>query len=436
MDLKEEFVKLIERQNIEVQKVKGGGKVIYKVNGSFLYITFSKNLGTEQKEKYFLQVNEKKIKNFSKEELFILLICGAIDNIFVIPSKKFLDMIKDYKVAKDGNWKINIEGKTEVIKIQEEYEITLGKNKYPLLQYKNKFDNLKAKEETIKKIIFTIQNLQQYKLKEKTGKAKLPEITYHIEIERQMIFNIIPEKIIQLAKSGEGRKFEKLVLLFFKYLGFEIDEVTSGKSGELDIICLSPFKIGIECRSTGKNVGVNIIDELKRHVRRYEEKNGYERNSFKGLIVGEDTTKQFNDDCKREKCFSLRTSTFVNLLKLTAKYHLSPIELEDFFKDYGSIDDGVANFIENKERKIKMREIVINILKEKSRPLNYHEIKVLTESKGFKEAEVEEEINKILIELSSPINNIIRKIEDKYELIRVKEHIDEQTIQELNNILR
>ena len=82
-----------------------------------------------------------------------------------------------------------------------------------------------------------------------------------------------------------------------------------------------------------------------------------------------------------------------------------------------------------------MRESVINIFKEKSRPLNYYEIKVLTESKGFKEEEVEEELNKILIELLSPMNNIIRKIEDKYELIKVKEQTDEQTIQELKNLL-
>ena len=351
MNLKEEFIKLIQKQGIEIKKIEGGGKVIYKVNGSLLYITFSKNLGTEEEEKYFLQINEKKMKKFSKEELFILLICGTIDNIFVIPSKKFIEMVKNYKIAKDGNWKINIHGKKEVIRLQEEYEMTLGKNRYSLLPYKNKFENLKIKEETINKIIFTIQNLQKYKLKEKLDKVKIPKIFYYIELKKQKILDIPKEKIIKLAKSGEGKKFEKLVLLFFKYLGFEIDEITSGKPGELDVICLYPFKIGIECRSTGKSVGVNIIDELKRHIRRYEEKNKYKKDSFKGLIICEDTTKQFNETCIREKCFSLSVSTFANLLKLTAKYPLSPIELEEFFKNYGSIDDAVNNFIRDKEKK-------------------------------------------------------------------------------------
>jgi len=435
MDLKEEFIKLIQGQDIDIHKIKGSGKVIYKVNGSFLYITFSKNLGTEQEEKYFLQVNKKKLKKFSKEELFILLICGTTDNIFVIPSKEFLKMAENYKIAKDGNWKINIYGKKEYIELQEEYKILLGKNKYSILLYKNKFENLKAKEEVVKKIIYAIQDLHNFETK-KTSKAKIPEIIYNVEIEKQKIFDISPEKIVSMAKSGEGLKFEKLILLFFKYLGFKIDEFTSGKPGELDIICVSPFKIGIECRSTAKKVGVNIIDELKRHIRRYEQNNKYEKNSFIGLIICEDVTKQFIDDLKREKCFSLRVSMFINLLKLTAKYPLSSIELEEFFKDYGSIDKNINNFVKDKEKKIKMREVVIKILKEKNRPLNYSEIKILTEEKGFKECEIEEELDNILIEFLSPLNNIIRKIENKYELIIVQKQKDEKTIQELKNLLR
>lgn len=439
MELREQFLNILESHGAKIQKVRNGGKVIYRVNGSLLYITFSKNLGTENEEKYFLQVNQRKLERFLSPDksLFILLICGDLDNTFVIPVDEFLSMVKDYEVAADGNWKINMIGRREIFKVNESYEIRLGKNKYYITDYKNKFEMLKAKEKTVKGIILAIQSLQDSKLKGAIKKPGiLPPATYKIDLGRSKEIALNYEKLIALSESGDGSQFEKALMLFLKYLGFEIDEATSGKPGELDIVCLSPIKIGIECRSTEKKVGADIIDELKRHLRRYEVRGGYPQNSFKGLIVCADITEQFIEDALTEKVFSLKVPTFVKLIQLSMTCPVSSYEFEDFFSEYGSIDQIVLCFIEDKEREIKLREDVLNVLAQKARPLNYYEIRTLLENEGWNIEDIEEELDKALTELSSPLINAVRIANDKYQYIKSVKVEDENTFQELQAILK
>jgi|GEM_PF-3344949 len=439
MELREQFLNILESQGAKIQKVKNGGKVVHKVNGSLLYITFSKNLGDESEGKYFLQVSQKKLEQFLSRDknLFVLLICGDLDNTFVIPVDEFLNMVKDYEVAADGNWKINISGKREILKINEYYEVRLGKNKYYISNYKNKFEILKAKEKIVKGIISAIQSLQDSKLKGVIEKPRTPvPTTYRIELGRSegVMFNC--DRVIALSESGSGSQFERVMMLFLKYLGFEIDEATSGKPGELDIVCLSPIKIGIECRSTERRVGADIIDELKRHLRRYEMRNSHPKNSFKGLIICADITDQFIEDALTEKVFSLKVSSFVKLLQLSVICPVSPYEFQNFFNEYGSIDQVVLSFISDKQRSMKLREDVLNILAQKARPLNYYEIRTLLENQGWNVEDTEKELNKVLTELSSPLINAIRVANDEYEYIKSLKIEDEGTIQELQGILK
>ena len=439
MELREQFLALVESQGAKIQKIKKAGKVLYEVNGSLLYITFSKNLGSGDEEKYFLQVNQEKLERAlsQNKSLFILLICGDVDNTFVIPVDEFLNMVKDYEVAADGNWKINISGRREILKINEYYEVKLGRNKYYITDYKNKFEILRAKEEVVKGITSVIQSLQDSKLK---GGVEEPKIllptTYRIELGKREGVALNYEKLIALSESGDGSQFEKAIMLFLKYLGFGIDEATSGKAGELDIICLSPIKIGIECRSTERRVGADIIDELKRHLRRYEVRNGYPKDSFKGLIICADTTEQFIEDAVTEKVFSLKVPSFVKLIQLSRICPISPYEFENFFSEYGNIDEVMLSFIGDKQRSVKLREDVLSILAQKTRPLNYYEIRTLLENQGWNVEDTERELNKALIELSSPLINAVGIVNDKYEYIRCLKVEDQTTIQELQQILK
>ena len=49
MNLKDNLVKLFEENNIEVEKLKGRQRTLFRVNGNLLYITFKERVGEEKK---------------------------------------------------------------------------------------------------------------------------------------------------------------------------------------------------------------------------------------------------------------------------------------------------------------------------------------------------------------------------------------------------
>jgi hypothetical protein len=79
----------------------------------------------------------------------------------------------------------------------------------------------------------------------------------------------------------------------------------------------------------------------------------------------------------------------------------------------------------------------MDILIKKSRPLNYYEIRTFLESNGWKVEYIEEHIKSALIELSGPLINAIRVIDNKYEYIKPKSvEADSALITKLKGTLR
>jgi len=432
-DPRQKILDILNENNVKIDKVKGMGKIGYKINGLFVYFTFSKNLGSEEKPKYFLQVNKNKIDTLITKNInfSIFLICGNIDNTFVISKEEFLRFFKDFKTAKDGNWKINIIGIRRQIKIEQKYTLKLKKdNEFDITPLLNNYSKLELRDE-VKNSFLKLLDIYKKEGFQEIFEKDIPLYPIKIKFKKETRNEVNISKIMEIAKSGKGTLFESLVKEIFRYFGFEIDDEISGKNGELDVICISPLAIGIECRSTKGNVGVNILDELNRHIRRYKEKNKIER--IYGLIICDTITKQLSDDSITEGAFIIDIKTLSTLFQYSLNNYFSPLDFEKFFTEAGNISNKIMDFIQNNERRIALREQIIGVLKEKKRGLQPIEIKTILESKGWRIEVLNKELEQCLIELSSPLIGYIEKENDKYSLVW-DEKYDKHKIESLKRL--
>jgi len=417
MNLKDKLKKIFEENNVKVKKLKGRQRTLFKVNGNLLYITYKERVSDKNKcENYYLQVNKRLIQSSieKQENLTIFIICGSLSQILTIDGKVFLELTKKTKVYSDGNIKFNV----LVTKRKTDFQMRFTELGFiDANKYVNAFDKCSLTDK-VSSIVEKIQQETEYKMVSNEKNIEIPQIK--VIHKEKTIFN--EGKVLELMRSGEGSNLEKFILDFFKFLGFEIDEETSGQNGELDVICISPIYIGIECRSTKQSVGVNIIDELNRHIRRYENKRKV--SNFIGLIICDNPTSQFIEDIRTEKRFFMSSKTIVTLMQFAFNYPLSPVEFQYFFKEYGDINASVEHYLEQKSKKINLREAIISIFTNVGEELVYADIKAHLKVRGFKITDCE--LKESLIELSSPLINWLEKRDDIYKLIFSEKFLESQ----------
>ena len=426
MNLKDTLIKLFEENNIKVKKLKGRQRTLFKVNGNLLYITFKEGVGEEtESENYYLQVNKRLVQeSIAKEEnLTIFIICGSLSQILTIDGKDFLELTKRSKMYRDGNIKFNV----LVTKRKADFRIRFTElGIIEANKYINAFEKCSLTDK-VASVVAKIQKDTGYEVISDEKKIEIPQI--RVIHKEKTTFDEI--KVRELLNSGEGDKLEEFILSLFEFWGFEIDKGTSGQNGELDVICISPLCIGIECRSTKQNVGVNIIDELNRHIRRYENKNGL--SNFIGLIVCDSPTSQLIEDIRTEKRFFMSSETIITLMRFTFNYPLSPIEFRYFFQECGDIKASVKTYLDQKLEKVKIRETVVSIFKNVGEVLDYADIKAHLKVLGFRVKD--DELEESLIELSSPLINWLEKRENQYTLI-LSEKFRESQQQKLAEVLK
>jgi len=408
MNLKDRLIKLFEENGASVEKLKGRQRTLYKINGNILYITYKERIGEEKgSENYYLQVNKNLVMDtLSKyDNLTILIICGTLSQILVIDAKEFLKLTQKAKVYRDGNIKFNV----LVTKKRADFQIRItGLGIIDINRYVNAFDKCILTNK-VREILTKIQEETEQEIIPTERKIEIPQI----KIIRKEKITFDEEKVRELLISGEGDRLEKFILTLFEFWGFEIDKDLSGKSGELDVICTSPIPIGIECRSTKQHAGVNIVDELNRHIRRYERRSGL--SNFIGLIICDSPTSQLVEDVKTERRFLMDSEALIKLIKFTFNYPLSPIEFRYFFRDYGNIKANVKSYLGQKLEKIKLREAIVSIFQRTNEILSYADIKAHLNIMDFKISD--DELREALIELSSPLINWLEKEDEGYRLI-------------------
>jgi len=408
MNLKDKLIKLFEENNIKVEKLKGRQRTLYKINGNVLYITYKEKVGNEKgTENYYLQVNKNLVLNGlpKYEKLTIFIMCGSFFQIITIDAKDFLKLTEKTKVYSDGNIKFNV----LITKRKADFQIRFTElGIVDINKYVNAFDRCPLTDR-LKNILSKIKQETEKEIVPIEKQIEIPQI----KVIRKEKTTFDEAKVMGLLSSGEGDKLEKFILSLFEFWGFEIDKETSGQNGELDVICVSPIPIGIECRSTKGNVGVNIIDELNRHIRRYEGKAGLY--NLIGLVVCGNPTTQLVEDIKTEKRFLMDSESIVNLMRFTFNYLLSPTEFQYFFQEYGDLKPRVKFYLDQKLEKIKIRETIISVFKSVDEVLDYADIKAHLKVLGFKITD--DELKEALIELSSPLINWLEKRNNQYKLV-------------------
>lgn len=408
MNLKDNLIKLFEENNIKVEKLKGRQRTLYKVNGNLLYITFKERIGEETKnENYYLQVNKKLVQEalVNQEHLTIFIICGSLSQILTIDGKDFLELTRRTKIYPDGNIKFNV----LVTKRKADFRIRFTElGIVEANKYVNAFEKCSLTDK-IASVVKKIQKQAEYEVAPTEKKIEIPQI----KVIRKEKSTFDEPEVRELFSSGEGDKLEKFILNLFDFWGFEVDKKTSGQNGELDVICISPLCIGIECRSTKQSVGVNIIDELNRHIRRYENKCGL--SNFIGVVVCDSPTSQLIEDIKTEKRFLMDSDAIINLMRFTFNYPLSPIEFQYFFNVYGDIKANIEDYLKQKLGRLNISEAIISIFDNVGDVLSYADIKAHLKVRGVKITD--DELKESLIELSSPLINWLEKKDNQYKLI-------------------
>lgn len=419
MNLKEKLLILFKENNIKVKKLKGRQRTLYKINGNLLYITFKERVqGDKNIENYYLQVNEKLVKDVlsDKQNITIFIICGSLRQILVIDGKEFLELTKNTKIYTDGNIKFNV----LVTKRKTDFNIRFTEiGVFDVNKYVNAFNDCSLTEKVLK-VVNTIQERNEYEIRPEK-KIEIPQI--QIIRKEKIIFNEF--RLKEYFISGEGDKLEKFLLHLFGFWGFKIDEETSGQNGELDVICISPIRIGIECRSTKGTVGVNIIDELNRHIRRYENRSRLP--DFIGLVICDNPTKQLIEDVKTEQRYLMDSESIIQLIRFSIIYPLSPLEFEYFFKDFGDIRDNLIEYLNKKLEKIKIKESIVSIFTNVGEVLDYADIKANLKVIGFGiNNEFENDLKESLLELSSPLINWLERSNNQYKLIFSEKFLENQ----------
>lgn len=408
MNLKDNFINLFKANNIKVEKLKGRQRTLYKVNGNLLYITFKERVGEQtESENYYLQVNRKLVQEAlaKRENLTIFIICGSLSQILTVDGKDFLELTEKTKVYPDGNTKFNV----LVTKRKADFRIRFTElGIIEANKYLNAFDKCPLTDK-VASVVKKIQKDAVYELVSTEKKIEIPQV----KVIRKEKTTFDEVKVRELLSSGEGDKLEKFILSLFEFWGFAIDKETSGQNGELDIICVVPICIGIECRSTKQSVGVNIIDELNRHIRRYENKSG--SSNFVGLIVCDNPTSQLTEDIRTEKRFLMDSGTIITLMRFTFNYPLSPIEFQHFFREYGNVKANVEDYLKQRLEKLNVREAIISIFTDVGEVLDYADIKAHLKVRGFKITD--NELKESLIELSSPLVNWLENKDGQYKLV-------------------
>jgi hypothetical protein len=408
ISLKDEIIKLFEDNGVKVEKVRGKQRTLFKANGNLLYITYKEKIDEEsEKENYYLQVNKGLVSDTLSKygNLTILVICGSLSQILVIDGKDFLELTSGSKEYSDKNVKFNV----FITKRKADFQIRLTDLGFlDVNKYVNAFDKCSLTDK-VSNILVQIQQSEKSEIISVPKSIETPQIRFI----RKEVTNFNKDRVKELFRSGDGNKFENFIKSFFDFLGFEIDTQTSGQNGELDVVCLTPMQIGIECRSTRQNVGVDILDELNRHIRRYENKSGL--SGFIGLVICDKLTPQLIEDIKTEKRYFIDSETIIALMQFSFNYPFSPMEFSYFFSKYGNIQTSINTYLESKMEKIRLRESIVSIFENVSDVMEFADIKAYLKIAGFKTND--EELNKALTELTSPFLNWLENIENKYRLI-------------------
>ena len=220
----------------------------------------------------------------------------------------------------------------------------------------------------------------------------------------------------KLSNYHAGTAFEIIVRDSFTNLGFIVDESHQGKAGGIDAFCSKPYSLVIECKS-GKSIPDNTVEELERIAKRHLKEN-YQSSSK--LIIGPGKpTKNLTASADISQISIMKPESLQKLVELNHKHpnSINPFDLKKYLQS-GEIDDKIDDYILKVQSNITIRANInysVRVLKEQGdSEVMSAEVRADYNARFGKILEDRlsiEQVQEILIELSSPIAGYLGRVQ-------------------------
>jgi hypothetical protein len=234
-------------------------------------------------------------------------------------------------------------------------------------------------------------------------------------------------QIAEVGNSSDGYKFEKLVRQSLIKIGFgnsnsnpkiSLDPDATGGAGGLDFYCDSPYPVVGECKATKtEKVPDGTPAQLVKLGHKHLQNDDYHA-CIKIIMAAGELTTDAEQTAKGNKMNVIRPETLQRLVELKAKYPGSIdllklklcLEREPFGSD---ADRKVNEYIDRIESEIKVRSHLIGLVKNINKEVGIEYLKGAYDNSNPPQALSHREINKILIELSSPLAGYLGRKEGR-----------------------
>ncbi|MEC4983032.1 MAG: DUF1802 family protein [Oscillatoria sp. PMC 1076.18] len=247
-------------------------------------------------------------------------------------------------------------------------------------------------------------------IKAKKDRLLDPELAW---IKNIAIFgNRSDEKEEKKSNYQAGTDFEQVVHQALQFLGFGVDPDAKGGAGGMDLYCTTPYPLVGECKA-GKSIPDSTAEQLYRIGIRHLGKEVYE--SAAKLIIGSGKpTKYLQESAQKAVISIIKPMTLQKLVELEAKFpgSVNLMELKPYL-EAGQIDSRIDEYIQKVLTDIKLRSQIVQLVKNINDDLvNVSMIYAIYNYSNPPIRLNQEELQEILIELSSPLAGYLGRKKD------------------------
>jgi len=219
-----------------------------------------------------------------------------------------------------------------------------------------------------------------------------------------------------------GTDFENVVRDSLEFLGFTVDYAHKGGAGGLDLFCSKPYPLFGECKA-GKKIPNNTAVQLLNlgTIRGGEE---LLKQAAKLIIGPGEPTPQLKDAARVHGMAIINPETLENLVKLEGEYRGSVdlFKLKDCLKP-GASDEEVEKYIQQVRSEIELRSRLVDLVKNylensKSDSAGVETLHGAYFSSNPPQSLTPEQLQEILIELSSPLTGYLGRKGDRFYFLR------------------
>lgn len=242
------------------------------------------------------------------------------------------------------------------------------------------------------------------------------------------------QQIAAVGNSSDGNEFEKLVRKGLMLLGFyndnsnpqiSLDPEATGGAGGLDFYCASPYPVVGECKATKTEkvpdgTAAQLIKLGYKHLQeRYDD-------CVKLIIAAGELTLAARQTAEGNKISVISPEILQCLVEMQAKYPgcIDLMKLKECFQGaYGLADEQVAQYLQVVRGEIELRSGIVELVKNylensKSESAGVENLHGAYVTYNPSQSLTPEQLQEILIELSSPLTGYLGRKGDRFYFLR------------------